>query len=346
MRTGDRRYTDTNSRVPTSSRLPLSRGWAKCRLATGLNRETVPDAGDKPRVSVVITTHNRAGLLSRAVDSVLAQTYKGYELIIVDDCSADNTPAVMLTFADSRIRAVRHADNMGQSAALNAGIRLARGEYIAFLDDDDEWIDQKLTLQVRALDASDPIVGLVYTWFDRVDTTNGVRIVGGRDIASGDISEEMLGWELPAPTSTYLVRAEAARQIGGFDEALKIATDRDFLTRLSMHWHVAVVPKVLMLLYGGHARSAQRPQALDRLVEYLNSHIRKFTRELGERPSKLAKLLRVLAVTEMRRGNVRGAVAAYLRAFTLDPLSSLRATGGNVDLIGRLLWQRIRRARG
>ena len=89
-------------------------------------------------------------------------------------------------FADSRIHAVRQAENRGQSAARNTGIRLARGEYIAFLDDDDEWVESKLLRQVRAIEASDPRVGLVYTWFD-VDRRNWhaarrrtQRLVGGR----------------------------------------------------------------------------------------------------------------------------------------------------------------------
>ena len=136
-------------------------------------------AADNPRVSVVVTTYNRAALLPRAVRSVLAQTYEDYELIIVDDCSTDDTPEVIRTFEDSRIRAVRHADNMGQSAAVNTGIRLARGEYIAFLDDDDEWVDQKLLRQVGTLDASDPRVG----WCIRGSTMSTPPVVCG---APGD----------------------------------------------------------------------------------------------------------------------------------------------------------------
>ena len=304
-------------------------------------------AAANPKVSVVITTYNRAALLPRAIRSVLAQTYESYELIVVDDCSTDDTPEVVQRFADSRIHAVRQAENRGQSAAVNTGIRLARGEYIAFLDDDDEWVDTKLLHQVRTLDASDPRVGLVYTWFDYVDAAGSVRRAGGRSVMSGDIWEDMLGWERPAPTSTYLVRAEAARQIGGFDETLTIVTDRDFLFRLSMRWRVAVVQDVLMLMHEGqHARTEQRPGALEGIAKYLKSHIRKFERELGERPAAFARLLRVLAIAEMRRGNVRGAAKAYSKALTVDTLGSLRATVGNVGFIGGLLWGRIRRASG
>ena len=85
----------------------------------------MPNAAGNPRVSVVITTYNRAAMLPRAIRSVLAQTYEDYELIIVDDCSADDTPEVTRTFVDPRIRIVRHPDNRGHPAAVNTGIRLA-----------------------------------------------------------------------------------------------------------------------------------------------------------------------------------------------------------------------------
>ena len=309
----------------------------------GRSQETMPS--DNPRVSVIVTTYNRASLLLRAVDSVLAQTYEDYELIIVDDCSTDDTPELTITFEDSRIRAVRHEDNMGQSAAQNTGIRLARGEYVAFLDDDDEWVAQKLLRQVRTLDASDPRVGLVYTWFDHVDAPSGVRRAGGRSVTTGDLSEDLLECRVPAPTSTYLVRTEAARGIGGFDEALKKLTDLDFLARLSVQWHVDVVRDVLVVMHGGHPRSEQRPGALESLAKYLESHMCRFERELSERPSTFARLLRLLAITEMRRGNARGAAEAYSKALAVDTRGTLRATVANVGFVVELLWGRIRMRR-
>ena len=111
---------------------------------------------ETPKVSVIVPTHNRADLLPRAVDSVLAQTYGDYEMVIVDDCSSDNTQDVIAGFSDPRIRSFRHDRNRGQSAAINTGIAHARGEYIGFLDDDDEWLPTKLEGQVALLEASSP----------------------------------------------------------------------------------------------------------------------------------------------------------------------------------------------
>ena len=91
--------------------------------------------------------------MPRAIDSVLAQTYwMSYEILIVDDCSSDDTQDVIAGFSDPRIRSFRHDRNEGKSAAINTGIAHARGEYIGFLDDDDEWLSPKLEGQVALLD--------------------------------------------------------------------------------------------------------------------------------------------------------------------------------------------------
>ena len=299
------------------------------------------ETADSPRVSVIVTTHNRATMLPRAVRSVLVQTYEDYELIIVDDCSTDDTPEVTRTFTDPRVRVIRHPDNRGHPAAVNTGIRLARGEYVAFLDDDDQWLEAKLARQVEAADA-DPRVGLVYTWTDHFDAASGARRPRGRGVISGDISQDVVGWDLPAGTPTYLVRADAARQLGGFDETLTVCYDWDFMTRLSMCWHVAVVPEVLLLVSGGHPRSAQWPGAAAAYAGYMRSKIVEFDQRLRERPPFFAKLLRTLAITEMRAGNPRGASDAYSKALAVDTRGTLRATVANVGLVVELLWGRIR----
>ena len=189
---------------------------------------TMPDRAGRgpPRVSVVIPTRDRAELLPRAVGSVLAQTWTDFELLIVDDHSTDGTPAVVARFADGRIRSLRHERNRGQSKALNTGIEHARGEYVAFLDDDDEWLPGKLAAQVALLDAAPPEVGLVYCWRDELDETTGRRIGTTRLTLRGDIFEHVLALHLPASPSSWLVRRSTARSVGGFDEGLRAGEGR------------------------------------------------------------------------------------------------------------------------
>lgn len=97
----------------------------------------------KPVFSVIIPTYNREKLIGRAIDSVLNQTFKDFELIIVDDGSTDNTKEIIERYTDQRIRYI-YKENGGQNSALNKGIEFAKGKYVAFLDSDDEWLDEKL----------------------------------------------------------------------------------------------------------------------------------------------------------------------------------------------------------
>ena len=108
------------------------------------------------KVSVIIPTYNRAEYVTHAIDSVLAQTYTDYEIIVVDDGSADNTKDVLLPYMD-RIRYI-YQENAGLSAARNTGIKAAKGDWIAFLDSDDEWLPGKLAVQMRAVERHPQLV--------------------------------------------------------------------------------------------------------------------------------------------------------------------------------------------
>lgn len=115
----------------------------------------------KPLVSVILPTRNRAQILPRAIKSVLSQTYHHFELLVVDDGSDDNTPDVVQGFADPRIRYIRHEIFLGPGAARNEGNAAARGEFIAFLDDDDEFSPNKLSIQVEAFQQAISSVSIV-----------------------------------------------------------------------------------------------------------------------------------------------------------------------------------------
>ncbi len=289
----------------------------------------MPDRADSasPRVSVVVPTHNRARWLPRAVGSVLAQTWTDFELLVVDDRSTDATPAVLARFADGRIRAFRHERNTGQSTALNTGIEHARGDYVAFLDDDDEWLPAKLAAQVALLDAAPARVGLAYCWGQELDAATRQRLGTLRWTLRGDIFEHVLALHMPTSPSSWLVRRSAARSVGGFDERLHQANDVDFMSRLCARgWHVDFVPEVALLKYR-HARG----QMTDRTPEHLaaqagmvRAHLARFARELRERPAAHARVHLWLARYELPYGSRRAALAALARAFRLDPAGMCR----------------------
>src|SRR5688572_16958601 len=116
-------------------------------------------------VSVIIPTHNRAQSVVTAIASVVRQTFQDLEIIVVDDASNDDTAEVLAQFRDKRIKVIRHQTNRGGAAARNTGIRHSTFDYIAFLDDDDEWLPEKLAKQMAALLTSPPEVGCVYTGY-------------------------------------------------------------------------------------------------------------------------------------------------------------------------------------
>ena len=280
---------------------------------------------DPPTVSVIVPTRNRAELLPRAIRSVLAQTYPDFELVIVDDGSSDNTPAVVAGFADHRIRSLRHRRNFGQSKALNTGIESARGQYVAFLDDDDEWLPHKLADQVAVFDAAPAQVGLVSGWIDVID--DGGRCVRkGRWRLRGDVFEHMLALRVPTLPSLWLVRTSVARAIGGFDEDIHFAKDVEFCTRLCEHgWHVDFAPSVVALKYEHSMGQLTDPTEsnLAARADVVRRHLTKFTAELRERPKALATVHVRLARHLQPYGKRRELLRSLAIASRLDPIRVL-----------------------
>ncbi len=296
-----------------------------------------------PRVSVVIPTYNRASMLTRAVDSVLAQTFTDFELLIVDDCSADETPDVAtgLVNADSRIRSFRHRRNRGQSASRNTGIANARGEYLAFLDDDDEFLPTKIEEQVKALDVAGPEVGMVYVWLSRIGPA-GELVGSSSRTLEGYVFEEGLSLRFPACIgSTAMLRSSAFDVVGGFDETLLSAEDADFFCRVAKHFRIAVIPQFLTRYHLGHPSLSEPYNPSKRVLiqrrDFIKSHQAKFSVEIGKRRRVRSSLWRRLALAELRAGNRLGALRAVLLAFVADPVTGYLAIKWLVRrIMGRL----------
>jgi glycosyltransferase involved in cell wall biosynthesis len=198
-------------------------------------------------ISVVLPTHNRCKLLARAIESVLRQTYSSVELIVVDDASTDETDEVLRSFSDTRIRYVRHDQNRGGSAARNTGIEVCTGEFVAFLDDDDEYVPQKLEFLHAAL-VSAPEAGLAYSQ---------VRIIGvDRDLVfphagpSGNVFLDYLGSPFFITVST-LIRREV---VVTFDESLPRWQDVDFHLRVLMKTRAVFLPRVTAIVHWDNDR--------------------------------------------------------------------------------------------
>ena len=278
-----------------------------------------------PKVSVIIPTHNRAALLPRAVDSVLAQTYRDFELLIVDDCSTDDTPQVVAGFSDPRVRGIRHERNRRQTGALNTGLAQARGEYAAFLDDDDEFTPDSLAERVALMEESPPETALVYGWADRIDDATG-RVIGGRRpvVEGAGAFEYALEARNITATSTFLVRTAAAREIGGFDERLTAVNDSFFVCNILSKYRIAVLRKVIVRYHENHgaARMTNLDDARRRGVDrYYELHMERFSVDLERRPKTRASILRSKSVLAMEWGRATESLRCSIGAFKLHPLT-------------------------
>ena len=280
-----------------------------------------------PKVSVIIATYNRADLLPRAVSSTLDQTYSDFELIIVDDCSSDDTQEVALTFTDPRIRVIRHETNLGAAAARNTGIAHARGEYIAFLDDDDECMPNRLADQVSVLD-SNPDVGMVYGWIEEINDTTGARRIprNVQNTHRGRVAFEaaLTGVSDTASMFNPCIRASVVRQIGGFDERLAtIGEDALFMASVTQVCDAEYIPKIIVRKHENHVydqlSQTASPTAFDRFLEI---HEEKFGEELCRRPKALAGFYAAAAAGLMRVRQPRRAIICLLRAFRIEPFSA------------------------
>jgi glycosyltransferase involved in cell wall biosynthesis len=204
-----------------------------------------------PLVSIVIPTHNRRVLLEQAVLSVLAQTYTRWELIIVDDGSTDDTPVYLDAITDPRIRTLHQRHSGRISTTRNAGVRVARGELVAFLDSDDLWPPRKLALQATKI-VEAPDCGWCYGKSQLIDESG--KALPRDPIPAGDLAS---GWVLlnvlllnrvALATPGMMVKRAVFEQIGGYDESLELAEDFDLGVRLAQSSQVCAVGDVVALV--------------------------------------------------------------------------------------------------
>jgi len=200
----------------------------------------------KSKVSVVIPTYNRAEMLGTAISSVLAQTYQNIEIIVVDDASQDDTQEVVNSFNKKRIRYLRHDRNKGEAAARNTGIQNISGDYIAFLDDDDEWLPDKLMLQMQVLQNTTRKTGLIYCGFLVVDKDSHKVLRQRMPSNNGNVHDALMKCNFIAAPSTVIIRKECIKKIGLFDEKIAYGLDYDMWIRISKQYHFDYVGQPLV----------------------------------------------------------------------------------------------------
>jgi glycosyltransferase involved in cell wall biosynthesis len=276
-----------------------------------------------PLVSVVIPAYNAAWCIRRAVDSVLAQDYRDFELIVVDDGSQDDTAAILAGYGDT-VRVISKP-NGGLSSARNAGISAAKGEFVAFLDADDWWLPQKLARQITLMGSRPDL--LFCSTASAVQTPAGERLADWRcGVATASTLESIFlaNAYVAGSGSAVLAKRAAFSQAGGFDESLLSLEDIDMWMRLAALGGFSCIDETLVCI---EKSAASMSGNLDVMR---SAAIQVMHKNRGLLPVNLrgsfwrkayASMLTDYAKWAFRKGNTARALADLLQALTIAPLS-------------------------
>ena len=266
-------------------------------------------------VSVVIPTYNRAQLVSRGIESVLKQTYRDIEVIVVDDASNDNTTDVINAIGDQRIRYVKHQVNKGVSESRNTGIKIAKGQLVGFLDSDDEWLPEKLRKQVDRFSQVPDDTGLVYGACLFVDekTKKPIRVVTPKK--RGDVFKDMLMGDF-VMSPTPLVKRECFDRAGLFDRDFSTSEDWDMWLRIAQHYKFDFVRDLVAKYY---VSPSQTTNDASTVVQGYLKFMAKHDSLISGNPAILAHHFKAIGEMYLIHHEYHLANTYYARAICTDP---------------------------
>jgi len=272
-----------------------------------------------PLVSVIIPTFNRCSVLGRAIESALKQDYQNLEILIINDASGDSTETVVKSFDDPRIKYVLHEKNRGLAAARNTGIRNSSGEYITFLDDDDEWGYRKVRRQVQTFNHLDPKPGLIFTnGFSEYENGLIIRNKQGSGIAFDPGRDRFFPLRvLVSPPSSWMIPKAVVADIGFFDEEMfNNWDDGDYLVRVSFKYQTYFLNENLVIW---HALANHVNMINEKLIRGKEVFLRKNLDAMKNDASYLFRFYRAMGKDTLKLDKKK-ARAFLLKAFRMRPL--------------------------
>lgn len=273
---------------------------------------------EKPKISVILPTHNRARLLGKAVQSVLNQTYQNFELIIVDDGSKDNTKKAMQEFTDPRIKYVVHQQNRGAAAARNTGIKCAKGKYIAFQDSDDEWSPNKLELQMEIFNKLPYNVDIIYTDMLRIKESGKTEYWHSPTVTSKSlINPTTLDYQvINIGIQSTLIKKHCFDEVGLFDENFKKYIDLELFLRLIQRYHFYHIKKPLVKYYATEGISSDNKLEAIAREQLLN----KYLEHICDNQAFLANQYFMIGYAFQSNGQFSKGKKYIMKAFKTEPL--------------------------
>lgn len=291
-------------------------------------------AASVPRVSVVIPAYNRAGLVDKAIASVLAQTFNDFGLIVVDDGSTDGTGSAVESYQDARVKLIKLPRRGGQSAARNAGIEASRGEWIAFLDSDDEWLPEKLARQMERVDEGPDDYSVVYCACYRQHAGEAPELRPKGELPEGDLFNELLRGEKAPTPSVYVVKREALLAASGFDERMIAASDIDMWLRLAQRSYLFAAVQEPLAIKHDYGSGQIKQDAMAKLAGFRRMDARwgpVIRQRLGDRVYRKWRGKRLRSIAKKQEANLQELIAHG------DRTAALRRA---VKLLPALPWSR------
>jgi len=288
-----------------------------------------------PTVSIIIPTYNRGHLLGRAIQSVLAQTYQDFELIIVDDGSTDETEKLVKSFNSEMIRYIRHRENKGPSAARNIGIRVAKGDYIAFQDSDDEWMPEKLEKQIRAFETASPAVGIVYTGRYRIINNKKEYLpLAGVTPKDGDVFSSLLKVCFVC-TPVALVKRDCFERAGMFDERFPPFEDWELFLRMSRYYQFKYINEPLVIKYRQPDSISENQSAR---IKALKQMLETYFEDIKQDKTLLARYYFRLGTLLCSYGKLSKGRGYFIKSVKTHPLDIRVPSAFLLSLLGRSIY--------
>jgi len=294
-----------------------------------------------PAVTAIITTFNRSSFVKEAIGSVLSQSFRDFELLVLDNSSTDDTRSVVESFKDKRLNYIRH-EPLNISQARNLGVRQAKGKYIAFLDDDDLWLPDKLEKQLEVFEEGDDALALVYGGLLWVDS-NGIEVGVHKPVLRGRVLTELLLQKdaFTGSASNAMLRKSAVESLGGYDEDVPTGEDLDLYLRLAEKYLTDFTDESVVKV-----RTHSGPRLGDKLRDAAELELKMMNRYgyVFEQDRKLRSFyLQKIGGKLVRVGDACGGRKYIINAIKTDPLNFIAYFQLLLSALGRNFYCRIHR---
>ncbi|MCP3178429.1 glycosyltransferase [Desulfuromonas sp. KJ2020] len=322
-------------------------GDSQAKIPFDRSRE---EDSSSPKVSVLLSVYNGEKYLPEALDSIFAQTFQDFELIVVDDGSTDRTPEILLQYRDSRTLIYRNQENMGLTRSLNLGLKFCRGDYVARMDADDISAPQRLERQVRFLEENPDhaLVGSSYCILDDDGKKTGLVevLTDSESLKKGLIQQNWFGH------GSVVMRRKALESVGGYNEEYLYAQDYDLFLRISEHFEVANLSAPLFFwrkaLGGISQRKAQEQQAFAQLARReaiaRRQRLKSGARESVENKPKVSVIVPTYNRLEILREALQSILAQSYHDFEIivvnDAGAPVEEVIASLDVEGRITYVR------